>query len=158
MSDSYYLTQQQQQQQQDTARYQSGQSSHAMHTTAGIPIDPALSGIYNSFYPPPYDNQQRPPQQGHPQHQPPQHLPAMHSSPSDDSESIASPAAESSNVNGKRPAAAGAQNRKKQKKDDDGVSQSPGVEKEGTGKAKPTRGSRSVLSFLRLYIVHIYLV
>ncbi|KAF8499925.1 hypothetical protein JB92DRAFT_2743342 [Gautieria morchelliformis] len=74
----------------------------------------------------------------------------MHSSPSDDSESLASPAAESSNINGKRTIVAGGQNRKKQRKDDEVVDQSLGPEKEGAGKVKPTRGSRACTVCRRL--------
>ena len=63
---------------------------------------------------------------------------------------MASPVAESSNVNGKRPVAASSQTRKKQKKDDEAVDQSPGADKEPAGKVKPTRGSRSVVAGLLL--------
>ncbi|KAF8582334.1 hypothetical protein K439DRAFT_1413481 [Ramaria rubella] len=144
MSDPYYLAQQQQ------ARYQTGQGV-APHPNAGpIPIDPALSGLYSSFYPQ-YAGQPSQSQPGSSQQQQrPQPLPAMHSSPSEDSESIASPNAESSNANGKRQATGGIQNRKKQRKEDHVASQSPGIEKDSVGKVKPTRGSRACTVCRRL--------
>ena len=70
---------------------------------------------------------------------------------------MASPTAESSNANGKRPAAGGNQNRKKPRKDDDGADHSPEAEKEGGGKVKPTRGSRLVVLSFCHTCVHVSL-
>lgn len=123
------------------AQYQPNQGGiPPQSTTNQPPIDPAL--MYTSYYPP-YGDVHR--LQSHGQ-QPGSHLGLsnMHS-PSDDSESAASPTAES-NANGKRPVAGANGSNKKQRKDSDGTSQSPGVDKEPPAKAKPTRGSRRVKS------------
>jgi len=125
-------------QQYSAARYPPPQGSIAPQATNGqVPIDPALTSMYPSYYPPYNDQQGSSRQQA-------SHLGLsnMHS-PSDDSDSAASPAAEA-NGNGKRPSASGSGSNKKQRKDDD-ASQSPGVDKDAGPKPKPTRGSRQVI-------------
>lgn len=110
-----------------------------------IPLDPALA-----LYPPPYYPYQQ-------QHMTPQHLtlPTSLSSPSSQgSDTLGTPPVEAmsfpthQNLNGKRPASAlgSTDSRKKARKDDDGDAQSPATEKGEEPKAKPTRGSRYVLT------------
>jgi hypothetical protein len=133
---------------QDFSMHSDPSLSQSMPSPSSTPIqiDPALA-----LYPPYYNHYQQHPSQL-------QHhlsLPPNYSSPSSQgSDTIGTPPTEimmypasSSNVNGKRPASSNnMDSRKKARKDDDSETQSPAAEKEEV-KAKPTRGSRSVLAF-----------
>lgn len=103
------------------------------------PIDPALSAMYPSYYPQ-YDNRQQQ-----------RHHPVMHSSPSDASDSIASPNTDISNINGKRPAPAPTEDPKRIRKEDP-LAQTSTIEKDLPSKPKSTRGSRYVHTLQAAFI------
>ncbi|GJJ12364.1 hypothetical protein Clacol_006605 [Clathrus columnatus] len=128
--DQYYYQQRSQRRDHAQSSQAAGQpSSHSRPEREQLPIDPALSTMYPSYYPQ-YENRQQQ-----------RSLPVMHSSPSDASDSIASPNTDISNMNGKRSAQSAAQDNKRPRKDDP-PGQSLSAEKDPPPKPKSTRGSR----------------